>query len=189
MDRLSSIVGPIVPSALATLDGWTWKSELKQDRTVLNRGEGPIDVFPPVRAETTKEKGWLNSLTIFFSDPYSEMLFSCDNWTFRSSPFLTLFSGLPVNNDMIYCSVYNPATPIGPLYSIAWTPSQFWPYRTQLLIQAQHPATAPTATSQIVAASLGRHFIRDDKQFYESIFIEGQRQSLGRVQVPIRRNV
>ena len=190
MEKLSSIVGPIVPSALATLDGWTWKLELLSERKLLTRGGGLVDVFPPIRAQTTREKGWINSLGIVFSDPMSVLKFSCDNWNFIVSPYmLNLFQGAFPNNDYVYIPVYNPATPLGPLYGISWTPSQFWPYKTQLILQAEHPTAAVTATSQIVTAALGRHYIRDDKQFYEAVFIEGQKQAIGRVEVPIRRNV
>ena len=190
MEKLSSIVGPIVPSALATLDGWTWKLEVLSERRLLTRGGGPVDIFPPIRAQTTKEKGWINSLGVAFSDPMTMLRFSCDNWNFYISPyFANMFIGALPNNDYMYVPVYNPATPFGPLYGLSWAPSQFWPYKTQLMVQAEHPLAAVTATSQIVYAGLGRHFIRDEKQFYESIFVEGQRQAIGRVEVPIRRNV
>ena len=190
MERLSSIVGPIVPSALATLNGWTWKLEGTGTRLLLTRGGGPVDIIPPIRAETVKEKGWINSIVIAFSDPNTFMRFSCDNWSFYVSPFMARTVGARTpSNTYVFCGAYNPATIMGPMYSIGWAPSQFWPYKTQILFQAEHPSTAPTATSQVVVAALGRHYIRDEKQFYESIFVEGQRQALGRVEVPIRRNV
>ena len=181
---LRSIISPIIPDSLATLDGWTWKSEMLAERAVLARGGAPLRVIPDIQ----NEKGWLNTLMIVFSDPYSTMRFQCDNWTFILSPYLVNMIGLvQSNNATIYCTVYNPATPLGPLYGVAWQPSNFWPYKSQIMFTAQHPATAPTATSHVVMAGLGRHFIRDERQFYESIFIDAQRQTIGKVEVPIRR--
>ncbi len=80
-----------------------------------------------------------------------------------------------------------PSTPFGPLYGIGWTPAKFWPYKTQITFRATHPNTAVTPTSQIVVAIIGRLVISDEKMFYESVFIESQKQTIGKVQVPIRR--
>ena len=180
---MGGILMPVIPSALAMLNGWTWKSEIIQARQTLTRGAGPVPLVAPIQGE----KGWLNTLGMLFSDPFTELLFQCDNWQFTISPFMLNVSGATVpNNASIWCPVYNPATVIGPLYGIQWAPSQFWPYNTQISIQARHPAAAPTATSQLVSFILGRHFIRDEKQFYESIILEGKRQTVGRVEVPLR---
>ena len=180
-----NIVGPVIPSALSTLDGWTWKVDTSQDRLLLNRGAGPVNLLPPT--EIQGERGWINSLSVFFSDPESEIRFSCDQWNFRVSPFGLNISAIPTNNTTIYCPVYNPGSPIGPIYGIIWTPSQFWPYKTEITFTARHPATALTATSQVIAYALGRHFISNRNLFYESLLREGERQALGRVEVPIRR--
>ena len=180
---LGGILMPVIPSALAMLNGWTWKVESVSQRATLTRGAGPVNIINPIQ----NEKGWLNSFFVLFSDPQTEMVFTCDNWNFTFSPFLVNTYGfLNPNNVVTYNMVYNPATPLGPLYGVAWTPSQFWPYITQVTWQAQHPAAAPSATSQLVAAFLGRHYIRDEKQFYESIIREGRRQTAGRVEVPLR---
>ena len=188
IERLSGIVGPIVPSALATLDGWTWKLEGTSERRILTRGAGPVDIIPPIRAETTREKGWINSILVIFSDPNTVLRFSCDNWGFYVSPFMArTFGARDPTNTYLFCGVYNPATPLGPLYGIQWSPAQFWPYRTQIIFQAEHPRTAVTTTSQLVVASMGRHYIRDEKQFYESIFVEGKKQIIGSVEVPRRK--
>jgi len=184
---LRSIFSPIVPDSLAVLDGWTWSFESKIDRTVITRGD-QIDVFARALRGQTDQRGWINSLAIIFSDPDSELIFSMDAWSFRASPRLLNILGATLPNNMaIYNSVFNPATPLGPIYGINWTPSQFWPYKTQITFQASHPTTAVTPTSQIVLAALGRMFISDEKYIYESIFLESQRQTIGRVQVPVRR--
>ena len=187
LGNLRSIFAPIIPDSLANLDGWTWKSEVLPSRVVLNRGD-EVDVFPLIQKDKTGERGWLNQLAIIFSDPDTEMIFTTDNWTVQTTPRLANMAGavLPTNST-VYNIVFNPATPLGPLYGIAWSASQFWPYKTQIVFRARHPATALTASSQIVVAVLGRHYISDEKQFYESIFLESQRQTIGKVQVPIRR--
>ena len=180
------IVGPILPSGLATLEGWTWRLESSQERTLLNRGAGPVPLIPGV--EIQGERGWLNTLSIAFSDPETLFRFTCDQWDFTVSPFLLNLLNSPENNTAVYCNVYNPATPIGPLYGVSWTPSQFWPYKTQVRLTVEHPAGALTATSQVVMFILGRHFISNEKLFYETTVREAERQAVGRVQVPIRRN-
>lgn len=187
LGNLRSIFAPIIPNALANLEGWTWQSEVLPSRILLNRGD-EIDVFPLIQKGKTGERGWLNQLVIIFSDPDTEMIFTTDNWTIRTTPRLANIAGaVNPTNSTIYNIVYNPATPLGPLYGLAWSASQFWPYKTQIVFRARHPAGALTPTSQIVAAVLGRHYISDEKQFYESIFLESQRQTIGKVQVPIRR--
>ena len=185
LSRFRNIVGPIIPSALATLDGWTWKVDTSQDRLLLNRGAGPVNLLPP--QEVQGERGWINTVSVFFSDPESVMYFSGDQYNFRVTPFGLNISGMPTNNTAVYCPVYNPGSPIGPIFGIIATPSQFWPYKTEIVLTAEHPATALTATSQVIAYSLGRHFISNRRLFYESILREGERQALGRVEVPIRR--
>lgn len=185
ISALRSIISPIIPSALATLDGWTWKVNQNTERILLTRGAGPTNLFPTIQ----NERGWLDTLGVVFSDPYSELRFSCDNWVFQVSPFfVNTFGMIQANSSTVYLTVYNPATPLGPLYGFSWNPSQFWPYKTQVMFQVLHPSTALTPTSQVVLAGIGRHYIRDDKQFYESIFLDAQRQTIGRVEVPIRRS-
>jgi len=180
---MGGVIMPVMPSALAMLNGWTWKSEIIQDRVILTRGGAPVNPIAPIQGE----KGWINLLGVIFSDPLSELRFQCDNWTVNWSPFqVNLIGGVQANNSNNYVTVYNPATPVGPLYGVQWTPSQFWPYNTQIVVQVSHPATAPTATSQLVAFYLGRHYIRDEKQFYESVIREGTKQTIGKVQVPSR---
>ena len=184
---LRSIFAPIIPDSLAVLNGWTWSLETKVDRTILNRGE-QIDVFPTVLKGQTNERGWINTLSIVFSDPDSELVYSMDNWAFAFSPrIINILGGVLPNNQQVYINVFNPATPLGPLYGFVWSPSQFWPYKTQITFQARHPNTALAPTSQIVFAFLGRLFISDEKYFYESIFLESQRQTIGKVRVPVRR--
>ena len=180
---LGGILMPVIPSALAMLGGWTWKSEISQTRQILTRGTGSIPLIAPIQGE----KGWIHTLAVAFSDPFSELLFQCDNWNFNLSPFLLNTAGsiLP-NNTTMYSTVYNPATPVGPMYGLQWAPAQFWPYNNQIVIQVQHPAAAPTATSQLIGFGFGRHFIRDEKQFYESVIREGARQTVGKVEVPLR---
>ena len=185
LSRFRNIVGPIIPSALSTLDGWTWKVDTSQDRVLLTRGAGPLNLLPPT--EIQGERGWINTVSVFFSDPESIMRFSCDQWNFRVSPWGLNISGIQENNTSIYCPVYNPGSPIGPIFGIFWTPSQFWPYKTELTFTVEHPSNALTPTSQVIAFSLGRHFISNRKLFYESILREGERQAQGRVEVPIRR--
>ena len=179
------IIGPILPSGLATIEGWTWRLETSQERTLLNRGAGPVPLISGV--EIQGERGWINTLSVVFSDPESIFHFACDQWDFAFSPFLLNILDNPVNNTAVYCSVYNPGSPIGPIYGISWTPGQFWPYRTQVRLTAEHPETALTATSQVVFFTLGRCFISNETLFYETTVREAERQAVGRVQVPIRR--
>jgi hypothetical protein len=176
-------LGPIVPEALTNLEGWTWKSDGRTDRIMLTRGASPVNILPPIQSEI----GWLHAIGVIFSDPMSMFHFTCDNYTFAFSPFFfRLMGNTLTNNVRLYCSVYNPASPLGPLYGLAWDPAKFWPYRSQIQMQASHPSTALTPTSQVVMFMLGRQYIRDRKQFYESIVIENTRQSVGRVEVPRR---
>lgn len=173
---------PVIPGSLAMLDGWSWKIESVQSRVALIRGAGPTPVIAPIQ----EEKGWINLLGVVFSDPMTELNFQCDSWiASHSSPWaFNLLGWTQANNSNNYVTVYNPATPMGPLYGLQWTPSQFWPYNNQIIINVLHPASAITATSQLVAFYLGRHYIRDDKQFYESVIREGKKQMVGRVEMP-----
>jgi len=183
-EKMGSL-GPIVPESLANLEGWTWRVEGRADRIMLTRGAAPVNIVPSIQNEI----GWLHSILVAFSDPMSMFHFMCDNYTFALSPFLFRTIGITLpNNTLLYCSVYNPATLMGPLYGLTWVPAKFWPYRTQVMVQASHPATALTPTSQVVFFALNRQYIRDKKQFYESILIENTRQTIGRVEVP-RRNI
>lgn len=176
---LGGVLMAVTPSNLSMVRGWSWKIETVQARQLLVRGGAPLSPIPPIQGE----KGWLNLLAVIFSDPMSELTFQCDNWVVNWSPFaLNLFGAQPSNTNN-YITVYNPATPVGPLYGVQWTPSQFWPYNTQIVINVRHPATAPTATSQLVAFGLGRHYIRDEKEFYESVILEGNKLMVGRGEV------
>ena len=186
LENARHIVGPITPSGLTTLDGWTWRLETSQERTLLNRGAGPAPLIPGV--EIQGERGWINTMFVGFSDPESIMHFTCDQWDFSVTPFLLNLISLQPNNTSVYCSVYNPATPLGPLYGVNWTPSMFWPYKTQIRATVEHPATALTATSQVVMFLFGRIFINNEGQFYESIVREGMKQAIGKVRVPMRRS-
>lgn len=185
LERVQTVLGPIGPTHLTSLDGWTWRLESVSARTILNRGAGRV----PVIQQITNERGWINSLIIIFNDPDSVLHFNCDNWNFSVSPrtINTVFGAVGPNNAYLYICVYNPATIMGPLYGLAWTPSQFWPYNSQIGFFVEHPATALTATSQVVVAALGRHYIRNEKQFYESIFIESGKQIVGSTSVPLER--
>jgi len=185
VSRLRNIVGPIIPSALATLDGWTWKTEVAQERTLLTRGTGPIPLIPGTSIQG--ERGWINSFFVVFSDPESIFRFNADQWSFQASPLsLNTLNLILPNNATVHCNIYNPATLMGPLYGIVAQPSQFWPYKTQVRLTVEHPDTALTATSQVVTFGVGRHYISNEKFFYESILREGARQSIGRVQIPYR---
>lgn len=184
---LRSVFSPIIPDALATLEGWTWVLESTPERRIINRGD-EIDIFPIIQRSKTGERGWINQLAIVFSDPDTEMIYTTDNWTFRTTPrLLNVFGATLPNNTTVFNPVFNPASPVGPIFSVVWTASQFWPYKTQITFRARHPSDALTPTSQIIFATLGRHYISDEKLFYESIFIEAQKQTLGRVQIPLRR--
>ncbi len=192
MDRLKlfgGIFGPVVPESLATLDGWTWLTNDMQERFTLTRGAGPVPLIPAIEAAGERKKGWLFSWGVLFSDPDTEVIFVHDNLNVRVSPRFANRIGMTVpNNISVWNNIYDPATPLGPLYGLMWTPAKFWPGKTHVpVFQAQHPSTAFTPTSQVILAIMGRIYIRDSKQFYESIFVESQRQALGTVRVPIRR--
>lgn len=178
---IGGIIMPVIPSALAMLDGWTWRNESIETRQTLVRGAGPTPLFAPIQGE----KGWLNFLLVLFSDPVSELHFQCDNWNVKWSPLgINISGGLQSSNSLNNINVYNPATLVGPMYGVQWSPSQFWPYNNQIIVQVSHPAFAPTATSQLIGAGMGRHYIRDEKQFYQSIIREGMKQTRGTVEIP-----
>ena len=184
---LRSVFAPIVPEALANLDGWHWEVNQTTERQLLIRGQ-EVDVLPIIQKGRTNERGWINTAGIVFSDPDSEMIYSMDNWNFRVSPrFVNTFLGVLPNGVTLYVPVYNPATIFGPLYGLQWSPTKFWPYKTQIVFRAVHPKTAVTPTSQIVAAGIGRVIIPDQRLFYESILIESQKQTIGKVEIHIRR--
>lgn len=189
LGNLRSLFAPIIPDALTNLEGWHWQVNQTTERILLNRGD-EIDVLPLIQRGSTSERGWINTLGIVFSDPDSEIIYSMDNWSFRLSPrLMNTFGGILPNATTMFNMVYNPATPFGPLYGLQWAPSVFWPYKTQIVFRASHPRTAITPTSQIVLASIGSVIISDEKLFYESIFLESQKQTIGKVEVPIRRPV
>ncbi len=186
---LRSVFSPIIPNSLANLDGWTWRVEETTERRLINQGQ-VIDIFPTIQRGVTNERGWINQLSAFFSDPETQMIATSDNWTVIVSPVQLNVLGLTqANPTTVFNAVFNPASLIGPLFGIQWTAGQFWPYKTKIVFQARHPRTALTLTSQLIFAVLGRHYISDEKLFYESIFIESQRQTIGKVQIPIRRPV
>lgn len=165
---LPTPLGPIAVENLTFLEGWRWALYMAGYPGV----EPPLVAGGPpfVLANYTDEKGWLITSSIMFRSPYGTMNFKADDWSFSYSPFLLNIIGLVVPTAItIWNNVYNPATPLGPIYGMTFTPNYALPYSRQLEITLSLPAGAPVAATTVFVGAVGKIWIQDEATFLRSL--------------------
>ncbi len=98
------------------------------------------------------------------------MNFKADDWVFSATPFLlNTIGAVNPNAISIYNDVYNPFTPLGPMYSVVFTPSYPQSYSRQVEITMNLPPGAPIAATNVFFANFGRIWLQDEKRFLRSL--------------------
>lgn len=165
---LPTPLGPIKISDLPFLQGWRYDffsiGYPGTEIPLVNGGPATVLV------DYTDQLGWVLFFLSIFRSPYGTLNFSVDNFNFNASPWLTQLTGLNVNNNvLIKTQVYNPATPLGPLYGLNLTPVYAMPYQSRLQISLNLPAGSPVAATTIFAAAVGKIYIVDYPTFMRSV--------------------
>ncbi len=165
---LPTPLGPIEVQNLTNLKGWIYES------TVIGfPGAQPplvLGGLPVVLADYTDEKGWVLGFAAVFGSPFGQLNFTADSFIFSATPFLlnTVGQVLP-NSIYIYNSVYNPVTPLGPMYSVNFTPAYPQPYERRVRITLNLPLGSPVAATNLFIATISRIKIVDEPTFLRSI--------------------
>lgn len=125
---------------------------------------------PVVLADYTDEKGWVLLATAIFRSPYAVVTYTMDSFQATESPFILNLMGhtLPASAD-VWCSCYNPATPLGPMYGVQFSPSCAMPYERRVRVELSLPAGVPVAATTIWLAYIGRILINDERTFLRSV--------------------
>ena len=176
---LPTPLGPITIENLTNLKGWVYEFS-----TIGFPGDQPPILLggpPVVLADFTDEKGWILSFGAVFRSPFGQLNFQADSHNFSATPFLlnTLGQVLP-NPITIYNGVYNPATALGPMYSVLFTPAYPQPYERIVRLTLNLPAGAPIAATNIFLAMVSRIKIIDYPTFIRSIKKFTAEQMIGR---------
>lgn len=165
---LPNSLGPISVDHLTNFKGWTYdlmQFGLPGNEIPLVRGAAPT-----ILAQFTDEKGWLQNMSFGFRSPFAEMTFTADNHIATSMPFgLNIVNQTVPNGVSVYCPLYNPATPFGPLYGISWNPNYPWPYERRVMVSVRLPSTAPIQQTTMAFAGITRIKITDYRIFLRSI--------------------
>lgn len=176
---LPTPLGLIEFQHLTNLKGWAYELT-----TVGFPGVEPQIVAggpPVVLADFTDEKGWVLSFTAVFRSPFGLLNFVADSHNFSVSPFFLNVGGqLLPNAQLVYNTVYNPATALGPAYGITYTPSAAIPYERLLRITLNLPLGVPVAATNVFAAGISRIRIIDEAIFLRSIKKFAAEQMIGR---------
>lgn len=165
---LPTPLGPITVETLTNLKGWEY------DFTPIGfpGAELPLAVggaFVPL-ADFTDEKGWILSVSALFRSPFAQLNYQVDSYNFSYTPFLLNTIGQVLPNPMVvYNGVYNPASALGPLYSVVYTPGTPQPYERRVRITLNLPAGSPVDATTIFNAVLFRIKILDEAIFLRSI--------------------
>lgn len=176
---LPTALGPIQVQNLIHLEGWRYD--------LFNRGypgAEPVIVNggpPVVLSDYTDEKGWILFFGAIFRSPYGTLNFSADNYVFSVNPWYLNLSGANlVSPSTVYVSTWNPASPLGPLYGIGYTPAMMIPYANRLQITLNLPAGVPVAATTIHRATVGKIWIVDQLTFLKSVKRHIAEQMAGR---------
>lgn len=165
---LPTTLGPIKVEDLTLLEGWMWDMYnigYPGAEIALTRG-GPITTL----ANYTDEKGWLMFLGAVFRSPYGVITFNADSWLAAVSPYyMNAMGETSMSHLNMYCSVYNPFTPLGPMYGIAAVPTRAVPYARRLSVTLNLPAAVPIAATTLHRAAVGKIWIQDEGLFLRSI--------------------
>jgi hypothetical protein len=165
---LPTSLGPITIQALNYLEGWRYDlfnlGFPGTEPTIINGGP------PVILADYTDERGWILFFAALFRSPYGTLNFIADNYVFSANPWILNITGLNVVNAFaIYVNIYNPVTPLGPLYGVSYGPTISIPYASRLQVTLNLPAGVPVAATTIQRAAIGKIFIVDQTLFLKSI--------------------
>jgi len=165
---LPTPLGPITVENLTNLKGWVYEWStigFPGGQTQLLNGGPPV-----VLGDYTDEKGWILSFGAIFRSPFGQLNFIADSHNFSVTPFAlnTLGQVLP-NPITVYNGVYNPATALGPMYSVLFTPAYPQPYERLVRLTLNLPLGSPIAATNIFLAMVSRIKIVDEQTFLRSI--------------------
>lgn len=165
---LSTPLGNIQIQNLTFLKGWNWNLH-----TIGFPGtEQPIILggAAVTLCDYVDEKGWIILAGAYFRSPYGAVNFEADSWIFSLSPYLANVFGvnIPVPSTF-WNTVYNPFTPLGPLFGLAFIPSYVMPYERRLRITLNLPVGSPIAATNIFTASIGKIYITNYDEFLKSL--------------------
>lgn len=165
---LPTPLGTIKVGDLPFLKGWMWdlySIGYPGDQPTLLVGGAPLPFVNYV-----DEMGWVILESVIFHSPFGCMNSTTDNFATSITPFLLNMMFPPVPSAINYfCNVYNPWTPLGPLFGISLSPAYALPYARRLMITLNLPAGSPVATTTVFAAGIGRIFITNYDEFLKSV--------------------
>ena len=176
---LPTPLGPIQSKHLTNLKGWMYEFT----PIGFPGAEPPLAVggAPVALVDYTDEKGWVLSFIAIFRSPYGQVNYIADSHNFSHTPFLlNIINQVQANSMMAYNGVYNPASALGPMYSVVYTPSEPQPYERRVQITLNLPAGAPIAATTIFMAAVSRIKIIDEATFLRSIKKFTAEQMIGR---------
>lgn len=165
---LPTSLGNIQIQNLTFLKGWNWKLfsiGFPGTEQPMTLGGAPV-----ILCDYVDEKGWVILAGVYFRSPYGTLNFETDSWKFSLSPYLANIVGtnLPTSS-IIWNPVYNPFTPLGPLFGLAFSPSYVVPYERRLRITFNLPVGSPIAATNIFTASIGKLYITNYGEFLKSL--------------------
>ena len=176
---LPTPLGPITVENLTNLKGWIYEFT-----TIGFPGAEPalaVGGAPVVLADYTDEKGWIISFGAVFRSPFGQLNFQADSHNFSVTPFALNTLGQVLPNPMtVYNGVYNPATALGPMYSVLFTPGNVQPFERLVRITLNLPLGAPIAATTVFLALISRIKIVDESTFLRSIKKFTAEQMIGR---------
>ena len=168
---LPTTLGPITLSSLNNLEGWRYdlfSLGYPGAEPVLTNG-GPAVTL----VDYTDERGWILTFSAIFRSPYGTLNFRADNWVFNVNPwYIANVAGLvgpTANPVVVYAMPYNPASPLGPVYGVIFTPVTAYPYSNRIQITLNLPAGSPVAATTVHLAVVGKVWIVDQTLFLKSI--------------------
>ncbi len=176
---LPTPLGPITVENLTNIKGWIYELTpigFPGAEPPLVAGGPPV-----VLADYTDEKGWILSFAAVFRSPFAQLNFTADSHSFSATPFgLNIVGQVLPNPITIYNTVYNPATALGPMYSVVFTPGNPQPFERLVRITLNLPLGAPIGATTIFLALVSRIKIVDEATFLRSIKKFTAEQMIGR---------
>lgn len=176
---LNTPLGPISVENLSFLDGWMY------EQTQIGYPGALVPLIlagpPSVVLDKTDEQGWVLAATVIFDSPYGRVDMGIDNFTLNQTPYLAnIMVGIPPLNSTLYQLVYNPATPLGPLYGVQLNVTKPLPYIRHVRLAGSLPVGSPVAACNIFTATLSRIMLQDRPTFYRSMKKFNIEQRLGK---------
>lgn len=176
---LPTPLGPIAVEHLTNIKGWAYEFTPIGFPGV----EPPITIggAPVVLADFTDEKGWILSYFAVFRSPFGSLNYFSDSHNFATTPFMLNTIGFNVPTAItLYNSIFNPVTPLGPMYGVAFRPAYPTAYERLLRITLTLPAGSPIPASTVFSAAVSRIKIVDEATFIRSIKKFTAEQMIGR---------